>query len=674
MRKALIPVAAAACAAFAALPAPCQVNSWPQILVVPTPVPQADSNRTAYGSDQNLYIRTFKSKDSVTITSNSASLGVDQNVDYELINDSRFNTEDQFYDLSGRFVRKRFPLGLSAGLEWTPVLILNQRTSREGILGSIEAGPVLEANPFGIPVSVHGGGTARAWTDSLGVVNAAEYDAISRDKGFYAGGEIGSPTKPLPLIPLIVNVRGYGRSMGTSRLVSGTGFAFFHASLPTGDSCFVAYADSLTNGRDAFLGQAQGKPQFIDDPEKTERSYQVSAGIKGKPRLFLIPEAVYTYAEHTLSYRDVWGDKKNTDNSVNFLLGTDSMFPVTYAGGIKIDWEREEKHSLTADEGGSATLTPQLQLMNLEGQLASLDDYTGFRAAMIHTLQKYFKNGIGAEYTFDISRYSKDYPVFYVSGRDTIRPDPPLDNDIIVNRQRLTLVPIPSSWGKASLFGEYSKNLTNYIKKEKSGDNTIDQFYRVGGSAGFVVAQRCTLSEAMSADAKVTSYEFPETKRGSPPPYSRKWTSLFLFDVAAASWLTFMAEWKETYCDFGWWNAREYIDSSVLANSPAASTEGDYYAIVDKSWQHGIKLTAAATVQNTGQLAAGFSYEYNDLREFNVLNRDYSLLPTAGSRVTPFASVSYMLERRLQFHAAFGRTFDVHENIWDIHVSLTGVF
>lgn len=397
MRKALIPAAAAACVALAVRPAPCQVNSWPQALVVPAPSPLADSNRTAYGSDQNLYIRTFKSKDSVTIANNSASLSVNQNVDYELINDSRFNTEDQFYDLSGRFVKKRLWLGLSVGLEWTPVLILNQRTSREGILGSIEAGPVLEANPFGIPVGVHGGGTARGWTDSIGVVNAAEYGSLSRDKGFYAGGDIGSPVQPLPFLPLIVSVRGYGRAMGTSRLVSGTGFAFFHARLLTGDSCFAVYADSLTNGRDAFLGQAQGKPQFIDDPEKTERSYQVSAGIKGKPRFFLVPEAVYSYTEHTLSYRDVWGDKKNTDHSVNFFLGTDSMFPVTYGGGIKIDWERQNKHSLSGSEGGSEPLTPQLNLMNLEGKLNSLDDYTGFRVAMIHTLQKYFGNGMGAE-------------------------------------------------------------------------------------------------------------------------------------------------------------------------------------------------------------------------------------------------------------------------------------
>jgi|WetSurMetagenome_2_1015567.scaffolds.fasta_scaffold01936_2 hypothetical protein len=663
------------CVALAARPGECQLGSWPQVLAVPAPAPEPDSNATAYGSDQSLYIHTFKSKDSLCIMSNDAVWGVNQNVDYALTNDSRFNTKDQFYDLSGGFVRKGLPLGLSAGLEWAPVLIVNKRTSREGGLGSIEAGPVVSANPWGIPVFIHGGGTARGWTDSVGVVSMSRYDSLSRDKGFYVGADIGSQVKPLPFLPLIVNVRGYGRSMGTSKLVSGTGFALLYLRLPTGDSCFALYADSLTNGRDAFLGQDQGKPHFINDPDKTERSYQVTAGIRGHPRLFVVPGVVYSYNERTLSYHDVWGDKKNTDHSVYFMLATDSLFPVAYSGGIKIDWEREDKHSLSFDAGGGTEpLSPQLSILNLEGKLASLDDYRAFRVQMVHSLQKYFKNGMGAEYTFDISRYSKDYPVFYVSGRDTIRPDPPLDNDIIINRQKLTLVPIPASWGKASLFGEYSRNHTNYLKRKMSGNNAVDQLYRVGGNLGFVVAKRCTLSEAMSADAKVTEYVFPEVKRGSPPPYSRKWVSQLLLGLSATGWLTAAAEWKETYCDFGTWNAREYLDSTALAEMADPSAYRDYYAIRDKSWEHDLKLTLAATVPDVGQITAGCSYQYLDFREFDVTSRTYAPLSTAGTRVTPFASVSYQLDKRLQFFAGFAKTFDIHENYWDIHVSLSGVF
>jgi hypothetical protein len=676
MRNTLKPLIASVCAMLAWQPAAGQVNAWPQFLVVPAQPAAADSNRTVYGSDQNLYIHTFKSRDSVSIQSNTALYGVNQSVDYELKNDSWFDTKDQFYDLSGSVVRKELPLGLSAGLEWTPVLILNKRTLSQGLLGSIEAGPVASAAPLGIPVELHGGGTARGWNDSLDAVSVNDFGLLSRDKGFYAGGDVGSLVKPLPLLPLIVDVRGYGRSMETSKLISGTAFALLYAGFPSGDSCFAMYADSLTNGKDAFLGQAQGKPHFIDDPEKTERSYQISAGIRGRPRFWLVPGAVYSYNEHYLSYRDVWGDKRNTDNSINLVLGTDSVFPVSYAGGIKIDWEREDKHSRSSvDQGNSVALSPELQLMNLEGKLASLDDYQAYRIEMINTVSKYFRNGIGAEYTSDISRYSKDYPVYYVSNGDTIRPDPPQDNDLIVNRQKFTLVPIPSAWGKASLFVEYSNNYRNYIKKEMSGNNEIDQLYRVGGNGNFIIAQRCTVSEAMSSDVKTTGYVFPETKRGSPPPYSRKWSSLLFLDWAVTPWLGLKTEWNEIYCDFGTWNAREYLDTTTLKSAEAVANYHDYYAIVDKSWEHEIKLTLAAVPFRDCRVTAGCCYQYIDSRQFNVASGSYDpIFGAAGTRVMPFASITYQLGAQAQFNASFARTFDILNKFWDIHVSLTGAF
>jgi len=96
MRNTLKPLIASVCAMLAWQPAAGQVNAWPQFLVVPAQPAAADSNRTVYGSDQNLYIHTFKSRDSVSIQSNTALYGVNQSVDYELKNDSWFDTKDQF--------------------------------------------------------------------------------------------------------------------------------------------------------------------------------------------------------------------------------------------------------------------------------------------------------------------------------------------------------------------------------------------------------------------------------------------------------------------------------------------------------------------------------------------------------------------------------------------------
>jgi hypothetical protein len=652
-----------------------QAGEWPLQLSIPQPLVVTDSNRVEYGSDQNLYIRTFKAKDSLAILKNTASYGVNQNFDFELENDSWLETKGQYFDLSGEAIKKGLPLGISAGLEWTPVLLLMQKSSWQGMLGSIEAGPVVKFAPFGIPVTLHGGASGRGINDSLSSISTSQLGQLQRDKGYYAGAELGAPAKPIPFLPLYVNANGYGRSMGTSKLLAGTASALLYYGFPSGDSLFARYDDSLTNGRDAFLGQAQGKPHVIDDPEKNERSFQVLAGIRGKPRYFFMPGAYYSYSEHTLSYTGEFGNRKNTANAVSAVLKTDPLFPVTYSGGITITWEREDRHAFFASQAsGGMSLPTNLFMKDREGNVVSLDDNRGYRISMVHSLSKYFSNGMGAEYTSDISRYSKDYPNFFVVNGDTMRRDPPLDNDIIINRQKVTLVPIPSAWAKMTLFGEYSKNLTNYIRKEMSGNNTIDWFYRVGGTFDATIFERCTLSEALSADAKVTRYVFPETKRGKPPPYSRKLSSLAVLDAAVTGWLNLKTEWGETYWDYGTWNGREYLDSSSLALAQQAAAYKDYYAIVDKTWQHSLTLSAAVRLFDLCFINAGCSYQYLDVRQFDQVTREYSLTNYAGSRVSPTASLSYQIGPQLLFKAAVVRTFDIRDKFWDVHVSLNGAF
>jgi hypothetical protein len=662
-------------AAITAWPLFGQAGEWPFLLGIPRPAVATDSNRTEYGSDQNLYIRTFKAKDSLAISKNTASYGFNQNFDFELTNDSWFDTKDQYFDLSGETIKKGFPLGISAGLEWTPVLLLKQKSSLQGMLGSVEAGPVVKFAPLGIPISLHGGASGRGINDSLTSISTSQLGLLQRDKGYYAGAELGAPAKPLPFLPLYINANGYGRSMGTSKLLAGTASALFYYGFPSGDSLFARYDDSLTNGRDAFLGQAQGKPHVIDDPEKNERSYELLAGIRGKPRYFFIPGAYYSYSEHTLSYAGEFGNRKNTANTVGAVLKTDPLFLVSYSGGITLTWEREDRHAFFASQtSGGSNLPPNLFMIDREGNVVSLDDNQGYRISMIHSLSKYFSNGMGAEYISDISRFSKDYPNFFVVNGDTVRRDPPLDNDIIINRQKVTLVPIPSAWAKMTVFGEYSKNLTNYIRKEMSGNNTIDWFYRVGGTFDATIFERCTLSEALSADAKVTRYVFPETKRGKPPPYSRKLSSLAVLDAAVTGWLNLKTEWGETYWDYGTWNGREYLDSSSLALAQQAAAYKDYYAIVDKTWQHSLTLSAAVRLFDLCFINAGCSYQYLDVRQFDQVTREYSLTNYAGSRVSPTASLSYQIGPQLLFKAAVVRTFDIRDKFWDVHVSLNGAF
>jgi hypothetical protein len=645
-----------------------QINEWPSELGAPVPLSAPDSNGIEYNSSQGLFTRTFKARDSVSIKKSTPYYGVNQTVDFELDNDSWFSTKNQYFDLSGEALKKALLPGISMGLEWTPVLLLKTQRSTQGVLGSVEAGPVIKAQPFGVPIKMHGGASVRGTNENVGAIALNKYGTLSKDKGYYAGVEFGEPSQPLPFLPLHLNFKGYGRSMGASRLITGTGSALFYYKVSSGDSVFALYADSLTNGRDAFLGQAQGKPHFIDDPEKSERSNQFQAGIKGKSRYFLQPGFIYSFAERDLFYKGMAGNRKTSENAVNVLCKTDTLFPVSYSGGIRIGWEREEKNSFYSyDTNGS--MTSRTAGTN---QSISLYDYTAYRIAMLNSVAKYLPNGIGVSYIFDMSRYSEDYPNYYISNKRIVRSG--LDKDIINNRHKITLVPIPSSWGKSSLYFEYSKNTVNFIKKEMSGNSTIDNFYRLGGEGDFVVFEKCSLSEAMSLDAKVRRYAFPETKIGKPPSYSRKWSSSTFFDVAATGWLTFKTEWQETYWDYGTWNGKEYIDTTTLPSSEEAAAYQEYYAIIDKAWEHGVKVSAAIRLFDGCIVNAGCSYLYRDIRNYDVVLKQYTPRSNAGHLVSPFASAFYQAGPQLVFQADFKRTFDVIDKFWDIHVSLNGVF
>jgi hypothetical protein len=643
-----------------------QVQDWPSILgLPPQAAPSVDSNGILVGTEQSLYMRRLRSLDTATIMKNTPAYGVNQNVDYELTNDYWSGTRSQFLDMSGEAVKKNLPFGMTAGLEWVPVCIYNRYPSSLGVLGSVEAGPVMHFQPFGIPVMVHAGGAARAWNDSLTQsLTASRYDELSRDKGLYAGVELGSSTLPLAHLPMYLNFKGYDRSMDSSTLVAATGSVLLYHAMPNGDSLFGLYSDSLVNGN-TVLGQNGNVPRFINDPMKTERAFGLSAGFKGATRLFLDPAAVISYNQHSLSYHDQQNlipDRTNTDCALLLVLSTVPAFPISYKGVLKIDW---------GDDQNSAILKAGQEVSN--SLLAvDLDSYKSYRVALDQCVSKFYPNGMGVEYAFDISRFSRDYPNFYIQNNDTVRSNN--DNDIIVNKQKVTVVPVPVSWGNATLFYEFSKNLSNYIKKEKSGQNTIDWFYEVGATYKNTVFGRCTLSEATSADAKVTRYAFPEMNRGNPPPYSRKWTSLTIANVSLSRRLVLSTELDETYSDNGTLDSREYLDTTELQDQEFMAGYKDYYAIAEKLWEHDIKLSLDVKVLEPLLVGAGCGYEVNDAKTFDILSNTYVTAGYAGTRISPFVRIKSDFSKRFGGRALIMYNFDSKENFWDILISLNGEF
>ena len=642
---------------------------WNAGLVIPERVSVGDSNGIHFGAQQGLYIKKFTSKDSVLVNKNTGNYGLRQSADYSLTNDYWLLSQEHSFDLSGEIEKKHLPLGISCGLEWSPVFLYNTHSSVKSLLGSFELGPVVRFESFPVPVAVHVGGALRAWNDSLySSLSQMSYMDLQKDKGMYAAMEIGRHDERLFNLPLFASFTGYGRSMSTSKLIAATGSVLAYQPLDNGDSLFGAYSDSLLNGRNAFLGQSGAKPHFIEDPLKIERSYQLSAGYKGAAKLFLEPSLLFSYSEHTLSYpieTNLLSDRKNTDYSAVALLSAVPSFPLSYNGGIKIDWENEDKlYGKTLSTVANATDEDSLKI--------NLEDYDAYRITMTQAVSKFWANGIGLEYDFDISRFTRNYPNYYTKNSDTVRNTN--DNDLIVNKQKLTVVPIPSVWGNATLYYEFSKNLSNYIRKEKSGQNTIDWLYRVGATYKNTVFARCTVSEAVSADAKVTRYAFPSINRGNPPPYSRKFTSLTVLNTSITKKISISAEINETYSDNGTLNSREYLDTIKLADPEFMKTYQDYYAIDEKLMMHTIKFACIVNPVDSWYTTLGCAYLLNDAKIYDILTNTYGTSPSAGRRVSPFFKLSKVLGKGIGGNAEITYNFDTNESFWDVLISISGEF
>jgi hypothetical protein len=274
---------------------------------------------------------------------------------------------------------------------------------------------------------------------------------------------------------------------------------------------------------------------------------------------------------------------------------------------------------------------------------------------------------------FDISRFSREYSTsFYLRGSDTIGTNN--DNDLIVSKQKVTVVPLPVSWGNTTIYYDFSRNLSDFIKQDKSGKNEIDWLYRIGATYKNTVFGRCTLSEATSADANVTRYAFPAMNRGSPPPYSRKWTSLTIADVQIARRIGASAELNETYSDAGTLNSIEYLDTNLLQNREFMATYKDYYAIFTKIWIHNIKLAVILQAFEKMSIDVGLDYQLNDANDFDALSSTYVPASQAGRRISPFTILEYKVTKKLAGRAAVTYNFDTYLNFWDIRISLNGEF
>jgi hypothetical protein len=657
-----------------------QVNEWPYDLRIQGPIEpsEIDSHSVGLISQQSLYMNTIISTDSLWLSHDNMAYRLRQAAYYRLEKNDLFQSQKQYFDLSGAALKKKWLLPwASMGIDWTPLLLLNSSKVNHALSGSLDIGPVIQSNLLSLPIALRGGFAGKLQSDSFSINNF--HNPLSgnsqRDKGVYGSFDIGDANVPLFSLPLFFKVKGYGRSQETSKLFTAIGSALFCRDLSSGDTLSLLYADSLINGSGAVLGDegAQGKSFFMDIPQSIIRSYQAKGGIQGKYRWHLQPAFFYSFARRSTQYPagksqsntyNQLSDRQNTVRSINAMMRSDSSSSVYYCGGLRIDLEKEEKLFKSA-----IIMNRMIDPSNSDTLKVKLNDYDGYRAMMKHVLSLRTKNGACAEYSFTISRYLKTYPNFYLD-ESLKKVESNEDKDWIIQNHHLDLTPISGAKGKITITGEYSTNLSYNLKEEKSASNSMDYFYLIGGNSFYFLSEKLKVEASASADVKRTTYIFPEKylKMGLlPPSYSREITA-----QGALTWIqnkknTLRTEWREHYEDDGYWFDKESINLNIPSYDSVKAAFKPYYGKERTQWRHSLSVKDSIAINRYLLLTTGSSLEYIYQKKFNDLLGGYS---TDASQtryvIVPFITMESPINKNLSLKARIKRNIDtVKDDYWD---------
>jgi hypothetical protein len=668
-----------------------QVNQWPVDLQIPEAVKpdRTDSNDITLLSQRALYMNAVTASDSFIIKRSDQSYDFHILDYYRLERNDLFKSKKQYFDLSGTAFKKKvlFPW-LSIGFDWMPVVLVNSSGDNQALLGSLDAGPAIHSDFFSLPITLKGGLAGKVQNDSFAINDnrQAFWNHSIHDKGFYGAFEVGSENTSFSSLPLVINAKGFGRSLNTSHLFSGMGSALFCRDFLSGDTLSLLYADSVIDGGGAMLGDegAQGKSLFIDIPQSITRSYQIKGGIHGKFRLNLQPALFVSYARHYIEYptdknsaslHTEWADRQNSMQSINAMINSDPSRLVNYSGGLRIDFEKEVKlfkNDIKLDTIATSSNKDTLKI--------KLNDYNGYKATMQHALSVYSKNGAGIDYSYSISRYLKTYPFNKFVFRDITNGTSEMfrnddDKDWIVQNHHVALTPFSKQWGEMVFSGEYSTNLCYFLKGRKSANNSVDYFYKLGVNSFFYALENVKIENNLISDVKRTEYVFPDdyAKLGFlPPSYSREITMQTALSWHNRRFPDCKLEWDEHYEDDGYWYGKESIDSGTTKADSGTTAIPSFYGIERRQWRHSCALSVSDTISRLICYELGSSIEFIDQKKYNAQERVYSRDDSQTRYIiVPFLTIETMSNRFFNLGTKIKRTIDtVKEDYWDFSLVL----
>ncbi len=558
---------------------------------------------------------------------------------YETSGDVGFHATNQYFDLSGSVIKDSVLPGKGAlGLEWSPTAHYDLREQGSGFESTVDLGPVMQWRIDSVPVSLRGGVSGTAWNDSLpssfGQTTIKEGNGAA---GYYGGFSLGDTTARFLGLPLYLNAQALGRSVQQDAIAALTGSALFAQKLPTGDSLFGYFGDSLSNGKeDYWASGSTGNQRYLSSPWRIAQSLQAAGGIKCVERFNLQPAFYYSYTDKSVEYPtndSVPSDVRDILQTVNFMLSSDSAAHLVYRGGLRLsfgdevwlfDQDLSRLESSTYKFGHQDSLDVTAKLQDHQIYIAVADQYLGLKLPHDWLL----------EYKLTAYRDSKTYSSF--AGDTNYNT-----NDRITINNHLDLARAGAGKWTGNIYGEYSSYTINYLESEQSAQNSVQAGYRFGLDVKFKPSDRLLLNERIGADAEITdwmweqAHSFPNTP--DLPPFQRMVSSNLSGKWDCARMIEMTGRWTETYADNGVWVGSQYFDPTKVD-----AMRTNYYGINSKSLNNSIEL-GTALIGSFGRAGAGCEVQDNLSMPFNSTLQRYDIDET--SLIEPYIDLGVQYHR-----------------------------
>jgi len=568
----------------------------------------------------------------------------------------------------------------NAGLIWTPIVSYSKKTIESdagtrtvgALQSSADLGPVLSGSFRGIPFTVKGGLYGFTWNDSITPWLLSSTDGrYHASPGVFGGFDCGGEEAPFDSVPLWFSLNTMGRSVGGNNLgLLRTGVLYTNETrvLGGGDSIYLSIGDSITNGKELYIGDFGGNSFYSNTSWRINHSFSGSAALRFKERFATIVRSYYRYGLHSISYPNESSgenDIRTTSQILGFSARTRKNLPISYDGGIEFGWEFDDymyKRSFGTNDSPTAA-ERDAYIINQS------DHYTG-KARTDNDFTIRLPAGFRVNYHLAAAKDSKRYP-FVFRETLTIKRTNVNENDRVWTDHLLSLFYERDSSLSAGLYGKYRRTYLYYYHENRAGESSITDEYRTGinvrGTLGPV-----SLREHFYMDVEISDNYFKKIgdKPTDPPPYARRFSSSLSGTWAISDSFSLNGNWVNIYSDDGYWYGKAYhIDTSA--------GDAEFYAIESKSTKYWIDCWLRYGLGNGTAVSIGskfsdvFERRYDfDLRRFrnSELDVGYDIEPYVRTSLA-FGTCRAALSVRRIFKTEDAERWSKRKN-WDISLSM----